>query len=112
MMWAKRILIGSGVAVASLLMASSAAGAATCVVTQTLNEPACTVVPTVAGNSGTPAAVTPTDGDGGTPSTAAATTTPSSLPFTGADVEELAIVGAGAVLAGGLLMRRRRRSGA
>jgi len=58
------------------------AGAATCVVTQTLNEPACTVVPTVAGNSGTPAAVTPTDGDGGTRARPAATTTPSSLPFT------------------------------
>jgi LPXTG-motif cell wall-anchored protein len=32
----------------------------------------------------------------------------SSLPFTGADIEELAVVGAGAVLAGGLLLRRRR----
>jgi LPXTG-motif cell wall-anchored protein len=44
---------------------------------------------------------------------AAAPTTPegtSSLPFTGADVEELAVVGVAAVLAGGLLLRRRRRS--
>jgi LPXTG-motif cell wall-anchored protein len=41
--------------------------------------------------------------------TPAGTATTTSLPFTGADVEELAIVGAGAVLAGGLLIRRRRR---
>ena len=36
--------------------------------------------------------------------------TTSSLPFTGADVAELAVIGTGAVLAGGLLMRRRRRA--
>jgi len=38
-----------------------------------------------------------------------ATSPTTSLPFTGADVEELAVVGVGAVLAGSLLMRRRRR---
>jgi LPXTG-motif cell wall-anchored protein len=32
----------------------------------------------------------------------------SSLPFTGADVEELAVIGAGAVAVGALLNRRRR----
>jgi LPXTG-motif cell wall-anchored protein len=32
----------------------------------------------------------------------------SSLPFTGTDIEELAVIGAGAVLVGGLLIRRRR----
>jgi hypothetical protein len=32
----------------------------------------------------------------------------SSLPFTGADVEEIAAIGVGAVIAGGLLSRRRR----
>ena len=31
----------------------------------------------------------------------------SSLPFTGADVQELAVIGLGAVLAGGLLLKRR-----
>jgi LPXTG-motif cell wall-anchored protein len=31
------------------------------------------------------------------------------LPFTGADVQELAVIGLGAVLAGGLLLIRRRR---
>ena len=36
--------------------------------------------------------------------------TTSSLPFTGADVAELAFVGTGAVLAGSVLMRRRRRA--
>jgi hypothetical protein len=38
-----------------------------------------------------------------------------SLPFTGADIEEMTIGGAGAVLVGGLLVRRsrsRRRVGA
>ncbi len=38
------------------------------------------------------------------------TATTSSLPFTGADVAELAVIGTGAVLAGGVLMRRRRRA--
>jgi hypothetical protein len=33
----------------------------------------------------------------------------SSLPFTGADIEEMAAVGAGALLVGGLLVRRSRR---
>ena len=53
------------------------------------------------------ATVTPTN-DGGSP--AAVSPVSSSLPFTGADVEELAVVGAGAILAGGLLLRRRRMS--
>jgi LPXTG-motif cell wall-anchored protein len=41
-----------------------------------------------------------------TPSTAAS----SSLPFTGADVEGLAVVGGAAVVAGALLLRRRRHT--
>ena len=32
-----------------------------------------------------------------------------SLPFTGADIEEMAAVGAGALLVGGLMVRRSRR---
>jgi LPXTG-motif cell wall-anchored protein len=32
----------------------------------------------------------------------------SSLPFTGADIGELAAVGAGAIVIGGILVRRRR----
>lgn len=34
----------------------------------------------------------------------------SGLPLTGADIEELAAIGAGAVLVGGVLVRRSRRS--
>lgn len=33
----------------------------------------------------------------------------STLPLTGADLEQLAVVGAGAILIGGLVLRRRRR---
>ena len=110
MMWAKRLLIGSGVAVASLLMVPSAAGAATgtCIVSQTMNVPACTVVP-VQGTGGTVTpAKTTVSGGGATPVVTPVSTAPTSLPFTGADVEELAGVGAGAMLAGALLLRRRR----
>jgi LPXTG-motif cell wall-anchored protein len=108
MMWAKRVLIGSGLAVASLLVVPAAAGAATtgnCIVSQSLNEPTCAVVPTP--GTAAPAALTP-DGGGDAPTVTPVSASPSSLPFTGADVEELAVVGAGAVLAGGLLLRRRR----
>jgi LPXTG-motif cell wall-anchored protein len=103
MMWAKRVLIGSGLAVASVLMVPAVSGAATnCVHTQSLNEPTCTVIPVVNGNNDTVAPATPKTTD--------PTTGTTSLPFTGADIEELAVVGAGAVLAGGLLLRRRRRT--
>jgi LPXTG-motif cell wall-anchored protein len=55
---------------------------------------------------------TPTDPSSGTPKVTLVSTTTgsSSLPFTGADVEELAVVGLGAVAAGGLLLRRRRKT--
>src|SRR5271170_5817749 len=113
-MWAKRIVIASGVALASVLMVPNLAGADTtsnCVVTESMQEPTCVVVPTVSATSDglTPtatAAALPFDGT--TPSSV--TPVSSSLPFTGADVEELAVVGLGAVLAGGLLLRRRRRT--
>lgn len=60
------------------------------------------------------AGCTPTTPTGGTtpstpaPATKAAT---SSLPFTGADVEQLAAIGGVAIIAGGLLVRRSRRRG-
>jgi LPXTG-motif cell wall-anchored protein len=59
----------------------------------------------------------PFTGTPGAAAPAASTPTPTvaatgGLPFTGADVEEIAVVGLGAVLAGGLLMLRRRRSNA
>ena len=113
MMWAKRVLVGSGVAAASLLMVSSAAGAATsnCVVTQTFNEPTCVVIPASPGTTG--AVTTATTSDGPAPAaTTAVSASSTSLPFTGADVEELAVLGVGAIVAGGVLMRRRRRMSA
>ncbi len=106
MMWAKRLLVGSGMAMASLLVVPGVAGAANnCVVPQTMNEPSCVVVPSVQGNTTAPAHTVPLDGTAGGGSAA-----PTSLPFTGADFEELAAVGIGAIVAGGLLLRRRRMS--
>jgi LPXTG-motif cell wall-anchored protein len=117
-MWARRVLIGSGLAVASLIAVPSVAGVAgaaptTCTTTSTI---ASMTEPPTSGCS-TPPVVSGTDGNTALPNTATpgqvvpvSTTTTSSLPFTGADVTELAVVGAGAVLAGGLLIRRRRRT--
>jgi LPXTG-motif cell wall-anchored protein len=70
------------------------------------------VVPVVSGNQ-TPLATSALPNTGatsGSPATSGSSTTSgtSSLPFTGADVEELAVIGGVALLAGGLLMRRRR----
>ena len=61
--------------------------------------------PTVQGTAGTVGNPVP-----GTVSATSTSTGSSSLPFTGADIGELAVVGVGAVLAGGLLLRRRRRT--
>jgi hypothetical protein len=96
-MWARRLVIGSGFALASLVVVPSVAGAA---------DPGCYT-------SCAPPAIAATTGDGGAVLPAASsgsgkTGSTSSLPFTGADVEELAVVGVGAVLAGGILIRRRR----
>jgi LPXTG-motif cell wall-anchored protein len=116
-MWARRVLIGSGMAVASLIAVPSVAGVAgavTCTTPVTIasmttpTTSACSTPPNVSGNdgkvslpnTGTPGAVVPVS----------TTTSTSSLPFTGADITELAVVGGGAVLAGGLLIRRRRRN--
>ena len=111
-MWARRLIIGSSLALASMAIVPSVAGAdPACTPSQTMNEPTtCLVLPTVASTSDGPttAAVVVAPTTVAAVHTTAATT--SSLPFTGADVEELAVVGVGAVLAGGLLLRRRRRS--
>ncbi len=115
MMWARRLVVATGFAVAGLAMASGAAGAATCVTPQTMNEPGCVTPPGVAGNSTTPTpgalpftAATSSSTSGSNSSEPGAVGGSSSLPFTGADIEELAVVGVGAVLVGGLLIRRRR----
>jgi LPXTG-motif cell wall-anchored protein len=106
MKWARRVIIGSSLAVGSMAFIPGVAGAASCVTPATMSEPSCVVTPTIAATaepSSLPYTASPSS------ATPAGTATTTSLPFTGADVEELAIVGAGAVLAGGLLIRRRRR---
>jgi len=115
-MWVRRLVVGTGFAVAGLAMASGAAGAATCVQTQTMNEPAgCVTPPSVSGSSTKPstgvlpftAASSASTASSSSPGAVAGS---SSLPFTGADIDELAVVGVGAVLVGGLLIRRRRHA--
>jgi hypothetical protein len=92
--WTQRICIGSSIAVASLFAVPAIAGADTTCYT------GCT--PTAAANNST--VPPPTDAA----NTTASVSGSSSLPFTGADVGELAAVGAGAIVVGGLLARRRR----
>jgi hypothetical protein len=131
MKWIKRTVVGSCVAAASLLAMPAVAGAQ-CIVSQSMTEPGgCASPPIVVGTSVTPppvntvaAAVVAPPADtlttaapatGSKPDVAAASVAPattSSLPFTGADVEELAGLGIAAVLVGGLMVRRRRRPAA
>jgi LPXTG-motif cell wall-anchored protein len=101
--WTKRMGIGTGIALASIFAVPNVVGAAS-----TTCYTACTP-PTVSHNNAPPPSPPHTDG----PQTAASTTIAngsSTLPFTGADIGELAAVGLGAVLIGGVLTRRRRRT--
>ncbi len=104
-MWARRLIVGSGLALASMAVASGTAGAA-CTSTGSMTQPSCVTTPTVAADA-TPPAPARTSAlpaaDGPAPSSGT-----SSLPFTGADFEGIAVVGGAGVLAGVLLMRRRR----
>jgi hypothetical protein len=93
--WTKRIGIGATVAAASLFVVPGVAAADTTCYT------GCTP-PTVSPTSTLPA---PPHTD---PVHTTAVNGSSSLPFTGADVGELAAVGVGAIVVGGLLARRRR----
>ncbi len=105
MIWVRRLMIGSGIAAASFLMTAPVAGA---VDTYVSTPPA-----TAASNVPPPTSqlpFTPTE-----PPVVSTTSTgtaqgSSSLPFTGADIAELAVIGVGAVAAGRLLLVRRRRS--
>jgi LPXTG-motif cell wall-anchored protein len=100
MKWSQRICIGAGLVVTSMFAVPTVAGAdTTCYI-------GCTP------SAVSPAAVTPPapTGSEGVNSTAATTNGSSSLPFTGADIGELAAVGLGAVVIGGVLTRRRRRN--
>ncbi len=108
-MWARRLIIGASLAVASVAMVpgiASADTATSCVPAGSVTEPGnCVATPTVANDGNDGAVQTPV-----APITSVTPKPPtSSLPFTGADVAELAVIGTGAVLAGGVLMRRRRR---
>src|SRR5581483_1222890 len=104
-MWARRLIVGSGLAVASLAVASGTAGA-TCTSTGSMTQPSCVTTPTVSANA-EPVAPAKTSAlpaiDG--PASHGGT---SSLPFTGADFEGIAVVGGAGVLAGVVLTRRRR----
>ncbi len=106
--WARRICIGSGLALTSVLsvpaMASAATPSANCYT-------GCTP-PTVDNNTVVPPTTSPSSSGAGSTSPSATLTVSgsSSLPFTGADVGELAAVGVGAIVVGGVLARRRRRT--
>ena len=98
--WTQRICIGSGLALASMFAVPAVAGAdSTCYT-------GC-VPPTVNATSVAPPT---TSGSGAVAHTSAMVNGSSSLPFTGADIGELAAVGAGAIVIGGLLARRRRQT--
>jgi hypothetical protein len=101
MSWTKRITISSGLALASLVAVPAVAGAAGC-------YPTCTPS-TVASTSVLPPASSTTHGTDPVHTTAQVNGS-SSLPFTGADVGELAVIGAGAVAVGVVLTRRRRNA--
>ena len=100
MMTTKRICITICLAVATLLAVPAVAGAA---------DTACyteCVPPSVSPNTVPlpyPVAANPT-------TTAQVVNGSSALPFTGADYGELAVVGLGAVVIGGVLTRRRRQA--
>ena len=102
MKWTKRICMATGIAVTSMVAVPTIAGAdSTCYTgcTPPKVSPVAVVVP--------PTTTIRTDP---VRTRAVATTTngSSSLPFTGVDVGELAAVGIGAVVIGGVLTRRRR----
>ena len=100
--WTKRMGIGTGIALASIFAVPTAVGAAS-----TTCYTACTP-PTVSPNSvPPPATVTPVTDPVHTTATVNGS---SSLPFTGVDVGELAAVGVGAIVIGGVLTRRRRQA--
>jgi hypothetical protein len=105
MIWVRRLMIGSGLVAASFLVATPMAGA---IDTYTSTPPA------VGSTATTPPSALPfTSEPQATGATGTATQLgSSSLPFTGADIGELAVIGVGAVAAGRLLLVRRRRPAA
>jgi len=99
----KRVLVGMGLAAAVALPVLAIPGSASAQCYTTCAPPNhITVVPPTqlpfTGSAGN---------DGGVSTTSS--TSQSSLPFTGADVEEIAALGLGSLLIGGVLVRRGRR---
>lgn len=107
MIWVRRLMVGSGLVAASFLVAAPMAGA----VDTYVSTP-----PGVSSTATTPPSALPfTSEPAATGAAGTGTGTElgsSSLPFTGADIAELAVIGVGAVAAGRLLLVRRRRSAA
>ena len=102
MKWTQRICIGTGLAAVSLFAVPTAVGA-----TATSCYTGCTP-PAVSGTvTAPPTTITQTTDP---VHTTASVSGSSSLPFTGVDVGELAAVGVGAVVIGGVLARRRRQA--
>ena len=110
-MKARRLLVGGG-----MIVASVGAALATMPVTANAASPSDTSCYTCSPpqTKTTDPNQLPFTPSGGTAPTSSNTTQQqssiTSLPFTGADVEEIAVVGGGALVAGVLLSRRRRRA--
>ena len=100
--WTQRICIGTGLAAVSLFAVPTVAGA-----TSTTCYTDCTPPAVVDNIVPPPATVTPVTDPVHTTATVNGS---SSLPFTGVDVGELAAVGVGAIVIGGVLTRRRRQA--
>ncbi len=101
-MWARRLIAGSGFAIASVLLVPHAAGAAACGSAGSMTQPGCVMTPTIhSSRYDATRTATRASYDG---------STSSSLPFTGADIGELAVIGGGAVALGMVLTRRRRET--
>ena len=96
MTWTKRITLSAGLALTSLVAVPAVAGADGCYTGCTPSTVSRTVTAPPSTDPLHPATTT------------AQVNGSSSLPFTGADVGELAAVGAGAVAIGVVLTRRRR----
>ena len=98
--WAPRLMIGTGLVLTSMFAVPAVAGAdSTCYTGCTPPNVSPSVVP-----------VSPTGTDPVHTTASTLANGSSSLPFTGADIGELAAVGSGAVVIGGVLARRRRRT--
>ncbi len=103
MIWVRRLMVGGGLVAASFLVTAPMAGA---VDTYVSTPPAVS-----SGTSSLPFTSEPPATGATATSTGTGTALgSSSLPFTGADIAELAVIGVGAVAAGRLLLVRRRRS--